>query len=239
MQQNYRDVMAMVRKFVKSDLFLMFTCNPYWSEILNCMEEVQRPEDRPDIIIRVFNMKLKELLKDICKHGIFGTVLAYIYVIEFQKRGLPPAHILLTLDSESKIRTKDDIDNFVSAELPDPCTDLRLFQIVTKCMVYISTRSGAHVFNRAGHRGLPFDTLLLRPYMYQLLDILPYQVFNWLSETVYLDLKFDQKMYTVKPKYYVFSKDLVLNDKFGSKLLSCTVVQKPNIPQFTENGVIF
>ncbi|GBO05042.1 hypothetical protein AVEN_253940-1 [Araneus ventricosus] len=39
-------------------------------------------------------------------------------------------------DSESKIRTKDDIDKFVSAELPDPCTDLRLFQIVTKCMVH-------------------------------------------------------------------------------------------------------
>ncbi|GBM53239.1 hypothetical protein AVEN_14253-1 [Araneus ventricosus] len=40
------------------------------------------------------------------------------------------------VDSESKIRTKDGIDKFVSAELPDPCTDLRLFQIVKKCMVH-------------------------------------------------------------------------------------------------------
>ncbi|GBM88112.1 hypothetical protein AVEN_87489-1 [Araneus ventricosus] len=136
MQQNYQDAMAMVRKFGKPDLFLTFTCNPSWFEVLNCMEGVQRPEDRPDIIIRVFNMKLKELLEGICKHGIFGTVLTYIYVIEFQKRDLPHAHILLTLDSESKIRTKDDIDKFVSAELPDPCTDLRLLQIVTKCMVH-------------------------------------------------------------------------------------------------------
>ncbi|GBM82186.1 hypothetical protein AVEN_179500-1 [Araneus ventricosus] len=31
---------------------------------------------------------------------------------------------------------KDDIGKFVSAERPDPCTDLRLFQIVTKCMVH-------------------------------------------------------------------------------------------------------
>ncbi|GBN81135.1 hypothetical protein AVEN_116062-1 [Araneus ventricosus] len=136
MQQNYQDAMAMVRKFGKPDLFLTFTCNPSWFEVLNCMEGVQRPEDRPDIIIRVFNMKLKELLEGICKHGIFGTVLIYIYVIEFQKRDLSHAHILLTLDSESKIRTKDDIDKFVSAELPDPCTDLRLLQIVTKCMVH-------------------------------------------------------------------------------------------------------
>ncbi|GBM73420.1 hypothetical protein AVEN_143088-1 [Araneus ventricosus] len=127
--------MAMVRKFSKPDLFLTFTCNPSWIEILNCMEGVERPEDRSDNV-RVFNIKLKELLEDICKYGIFGTVLAYIYVIEFQKRGLPHAHVFLTLDSESKIRTKDDIDKFVSAELPDPCTDLRLFQIVTKCMVH-------------------------------------------------------------------------------------------------------
>ncbi|GBN45150.1 hypothetical protein AVEN_62807-1 [Araneus ventricosus] len=83
MQQNYQDAMAMVRKFGKPDLFLTFTCKPSWSEILNSMEGVQRPEDRPDIIVRVFNMKLKELLEDMCKHGIFGTVLAYIYVIEF------------------------------------------------------------------------------------------------------------------------------------------------------------
>ncbi|GBN37387.1 hypothetical protein AVEN_160834-1 [Araneus ventricosus] len=101
MQQNYQDAMAMVRKFGKPDLFLTFTCNPSWSEILNSMEGVQRPEDRPDII-----------------------------------RGLPHAHILLTLDSESKIRTKDDIHKFVSAELPDTCTDFRLFQIVTKFMVH-------------------------------------------------------------------------------------------------------
>ncbi|GBM93484.1 hypothetical protein AVEN_189310-1 [Araneus ventricosus] len=40
------------------------------------------------------------------------------------------------VDSESKIRTKDDIDKFVGAELLDPCTDLRLFQIVTKFMVH-------------------------------------------------------------------------------------------------------
>ncbi|GBL84857.1 hypothetical protein AVEN_228004-1 [Araneus ventricosus] len=99
MQQNYQDAMAMVLKFGEPDLFLTFTCNPSWSEILNSMEGVQRPEDRPDII-----------------------------------RGLPHAHILLTLDSESKIRTKDD--KFVSAELPDPCTDLRLFQIVTKFLVH-------------------------------------------------------------------------------------------------------
>ena len=49
---------------------------------------------------------LNELLHD----NIFGKVTAYIYVIEFQKRGLPLVHLLLTLDEESKIRNKDKIN---------------------------------------------------------------------------------------------------------------------------------
>ncbi|GBM66112.1 Dimethylaniline monooxygenase [N-oxide-forming] 2 [Araneus ventricosus] len=105
--------------------------------------------------------------------------------------------------------------------------------------VYISSRSGAHVINRVGHCGLPYDTLLFRPYLYKLLDILPYQVLSCLLETAYLDLQFDQKMYTVKPKHWVLSKDPALNDHFGSKLLCGSVVQKPNIQRFTENCVIF
>lgn len=136
MQQNYQDAMAMVRKFGKPDLFLTFTCNPSWPEILNSLEHHQRPENRPDIVVRVFNMKLKEFLNDISKNNLFGKVLSYIYVIEFQKRGLPHAHILLTLDSDSKIRTKDDIDKYVSAELPDSVSEPRLFEIVTKCLIH-------------------------------------------------------------------------------------------------------
>ncbi|GBM19108.1 hypothetical protein AVEN_135596-1 [Araneus ventricosus] len=40
MQQNYQDEIEMVRKFGKPDLFLTLTCNPSWSEILNCMEGI-------------------------------------------------------------------------------------------------------------------------------------------------------------------------------------------------------
>ncbi|GBN71925.1 hypothetical protein AVEN_250460-1 [Araneus ventricosus] len=62
--------------------------------------------------------------------------LTYIYVIEFQSEVLPHAHILLTLDSESKIRTKDDIDKFVVQNFQILALILELFQIVTKCMVH-------------------------------------------------------------------------------------------------------
>ncbi|GBM87426.1 hypothetical protein AVEN_113836-1 [Araneus ventricosus] len=61
------------------------------------------------------------------------TQLQYYAYRLSQQKGFS---ILHNSDSESKIRTKDDIDKFVSTELPDPCTDLRLFQIVTKCMIH-------------------------------------------------------------------------------------------------------
>ncbi|GBM00339.1 hypothetical protein AVEN_153807-1 [Araneus ventricosus] len=66
------------------------------------------------------------------KHTRVTQLQYYAYRLS-QRNGFS---ILHNSDSESKIRTKDDIDKFVSAELPDPCTDLRLFQIVTKCMVH-------------------------------------------------------------------------------------------------------
>nr|XP_042902994.1 uncharacterized protein LOC122270292 [Parasteatoda tepidariorum] len=135
MQQNYKDAMAIVRKFGRPDIFLTFTCNPAWPEIVSALQRHQRPENRPNIIVRVFELKLTELLDDILKRHVFGKVISFIYVIEFQKRGLPHAHMLLTLDS-AKIRTKDDIDKFVSAELPNKTLNPRLHDIITKCMIH-------------------------------------------------------------------------------------------------------
>jgi hypothetical protein len=64
-------------------------------------------------------LKLDALLKDI-KDGVLGNVIAKIWVIEFQKRDLPHAHILLILDEVSKLHTVEDYDSMVSAEIPDP-----------------------------------------------------------------------------------------------------------------------
>lgn len=50
--------MAIVRAFGKPDLFITFTCNPKWPEILAELEEGQVPNDRPDLIARVFYMKV-------------------------------------------------------------------------------------------------------------------------------------------------------------------------------------
>ena len=136
MQQNYQDAMAMVNKFGKPDLFVTFTCNPKWMEISDNLSGHQRAEGRPDLVARVFQLKLKELLSDIKRGAVFGTVCALIHVIEFQKRGLPHAHLLIILGKDHKIRGREMIDEIVSAELPDPEVEPNLYQQVISHMVH-------------------------------------------------------------------------------------------------------
>ena len=61
---------------------------------------------------------------------------ARIYVVEFQKRGLPHAHTLLILHEEDKPRTRQIIDKMVSAELPDPDKNPQLYDTVVTCMLH-------------------------------------------------------------------------------------------------------
>lgn len=57
-------------------------------------------------------------------------------VIEFQKRGLPHAHILLFLHPEDKPKTPTDIDRIISAELPNEEEDPLLYKIVLDSMIH-------------------------------------------------------------------------------------------------------
>ncbi|OWZ22476.1 putative membrane protein [Phytophthora megakarya] len=119
MRQQYYDSMAVVRQFRKPDLVVTVTTNPKWKEIQDELLPDQTSSDRPDIVTRVFRMKLNALLDNITKKGIFGKVAALVYVVEFQNSGLPHAHILIILKDHWKPRNSSDYDNFVSAEIPD------------------------------------------------------------------------------------------------------------------------
>jgi hypothetical protein len=140
MQQLYQDSMAIVRTQGKPDFLVTFTCNPKWPEITECLLPNQTANDRPDIVVRVFKTKLDCLLKVIKNEGFFGTVQGMIHVVEFQKRGLPHAHILIILKSQDKPRTTDDINRFVSAGIPNSNVDRELYQIVTSTMLHWSMR---------------------------------------------------------------------------------------------------
>ena len=65
------------------------------------------------------------MIVDIKSGHIFGNVIAYVYTIEFQKRGLPHCHALFTWDRNSKILTLDSLDCYVKAEILDDNPKLR------------------------------------------------------------------------------------------------------------------
>ena len=94
---------------------------------------LQTAADRPDVVARVFRLKLKAILEDLLENDMLGEVIVYIYVIEFQKRGLPHAHILLIMASRHLLRNATQYDTVVSAELPDKLADPELFETVSKC----------------------------------------------------------------------------------------------------------
>ncbi len=76
--------MARVRKFGKSDLFVTFTYNPKWKEIIDARPLGQIAKDRPELVTRIFNLKFDALLKDI-KNCVLGNVIAKIGSLSFKR----------------------------------------------------------------------------------------------------------------------------------------------------------
>ena len=144
---QFQDGMAICREHHKPDFFITMTCNPNWVEIQRELRSTETAQDRPDIVARVFKLKKDQLLRDISHGKVFGKVPAILWVIEFQKRGLPHIHILVILADDDRITSSSEVDNVISTELP-PDPDLfpvgsdahnqamRLEEIIVKNMVH-------------------------------------------------------------------------------------------------------
>ncbi len=136
MRERCCDAMSIFAKCGAPDLFITFTANPSWPEITDNFRPGEQTTDRPDLVARVFKIKLDSLIDDLTKHAVFGRSEAHVYTIEFQKRGLPNAHILVTLRPEDKFSTAEQIDKYVCAEIPSRASNPRLREIVTRCMMH-------------------------------------------------------------------------------------------------------
>ncbi|SGY45423.1 BQ5605_C001g00283 [Microbotryum silenes-dioicae] len=138
--QRYQDAMASVVKYGKPSLFITATCNPKWPEIKAALGPNDQATNRPDLIARVFQAKLNRLCDDVFgnkqRAGCFGVVLTHTHVIEYQNRGLPHAHILITLAPDDHPLSTEAIDKMISAEVPDPSRYPDLHETVTRHMLH-------------------------------------------------------------------------------------------------------
>ena len=135
-REQYSDAMAAVREFGPPDYFITMTCNPDWPEIKRQLKPGQTKYDRHDIMERVFEMKWKQLLRDVTEKQIFGKVLAHMSTQEWQKRTTPHRHLLLIMHDDYKPKTARDIDKFVSAEIPPKELDPKLHDIIVKFNIH-------------------------------------------------------------------------------------------------------
>ena len=136
LHQTYLDSMCIVSHFGKPDYLITMTANPSWTEITANLRPGETAADRPDLVARVFHSKLSHLLHMLTRDGFLGKAVAWTWVVEFQKRGLPHAHILLIVRSQDKPTTAAHIDEVVSAELPDPISQPELYRLVETHMIH-------------------------------------------------------------------------------------------------------
>ncbi|XP_022032442.1 uncharacterized protein LOC110933532 [Helianthus annuus] len=137
MMQNYLDAMALCKWFGYPDFFITITCNPKWPEVKRFLKDTTlNPEDRPDILSRLLKVKMDAICKDLKECHMLGKATAIIYTIEFQKRGLPHAHLCLFMEPEAKLPTVDQVDPFICAEIPNRDDDPELYMLVKDFMIH-------------------------------------------------------------------------------------------------------
>ncbi|GJY22279.1 putative DNA helicase [Tanacetum coccineum] len=145
MIQQYHDAMAICRWAGAPDLFVTMTCNPRWIEIARHVEDHipgQHVNDRPDVITKMFKIKLDEHIKDIMKKHFLGRVKAYTWLASLSYHCF--------LHDEDKISSPEKINKFIFVGLPSKDDNpigfeaVRTHMIHGPCGAYASDSSCIH-----------------------------------------------------------------------------------------------
>ena len=86
MKIKKQNVFALIRKFNKYIFFIIFICNSHWEKFKRNLFHVVDIVNRFDLMIKVFQLKFKKLLRDFIERHVMKMMNAHIYVIEFSKK---------------------------------------------------------------------------------------------------------------------------------------------------------
>nr|GEY25326.1 DNA helicase [Tanacetum cinerariifolium] len=89
----------------------------YQEHLLEDREIWLTPSDRADIVCRVFEQKVNDFIKILKYERPFGYVIAFLYTID-------------------KIKNTAQIDEYISAKIPDPVEDPRGYKVVTELIIH-------------------------------------------------------------------------------------------------------
>ncbi|KAH7717375.1 Protein FMO-1 [Aphelenchoides avenae] len=105
--------------------------------------------------------------------------------------------------------------------------------------VYLSTRRGAWVLNRVGDYGEPSDLQRVTRWNWNVMKpLLPADLVHRVA-VKRLNMRFDHVKYGVAPKHKIWSQHPTVSDELPNRIISGTVLVKPNIRAFTETGIVW
>ena len=117
-----------------------------WPERIETLEHGQKAVDGADITIQIHQMKLLDYLHTIRTGQVFGTVLAVVHTVEFQKTGCP-MHISLFGRRRTMIRA------------------LHLLMLIQMLvLLHLPTARKRRLLSQLGLTGLPLLLLLHQPF---------------------------------------------------------------------------
>ncbi|PAV86040.1 hypothetical protein WR25_26520 isoform B [Diploscapter pachys] len=128
LRRHFENAVTLSNALGQPDLFITITCNGSWPEIQENLAPNHNWADEPFLVAEVFRKKIEVIIDTICGEkkqrngkmkrvgGLFGGVAWYVYSVEFQQRGLPHIHMVVSL--EDHIKSTEEIDSILSAELP-------------------------------------------------------------------------------------------------------------------------
>jgi len=114
-----------IRKAVnpKCGMFLTFTFNCKCVEIVELIGASANPADYPGLCCRASTMKFKQLLQLLNgPNGLLGSVKAYVWSLEYQKRGNKHYHLVLMNDpnDHSDPNTSEYVDQYITTQIHRP-----------------------------------------------------------------------------------------------------------------------
>lgn len=111
------------------------TANPNWWEVNDDPKDVEW-QFKPHVMNRIYLQKMLVVIKYGVECQCFGVVIAYVRVLEFQKRALVHFHLFITLHPNCKQNSGRQLDMMIRAEIPDRVTEPKLYETVKRSMCH-------------------------------------------------------------------------------------------------------
>ena len=141
MKVKRQNVLTLIRKFEKSNFFITFTCNFNHFELIRDLFFEISIQNRSNLCNKMFQSKLKELIRDLIERHVLKEIKIYVYVIEFQKRDLFHAHILIInhfRDEITKVNVNQIVQTMIFFKFENEVFDekRRLYELITTHMIH-------------------------------------------------------------------------------------------------------